>query len=127
MTYILCELAVQLLYYILKLGLGLELGYKESLAPNNWCFWTVVLEKILESPLDSKEIQPVHPKGGQSWVFIGRTDVEAEMPILGALDAKNWLVSKDPDAGKDWRQLEKGMTKDEMVGWHHRFYGHEFE
>ena len=81
-------------------------------------FWTVVLENTLESPLDCKEIQPVHPKGDQSWVFIGRTDAEAEAPILWPLDAKNWLTGKDPDAGKDWRQEEKGMTEDEMVGWH---------
>ena len=96
-----------------------ELDYKESLAPKNWCFWTVVLEKTLERPLDCKEIQPVHPKGDQSWVFIGRTDVEAETPILWPLDVKNWLTGKDPDAGKDWGQEEKGMTEDEMVGWHH--------
>ena len=98
----------------------------ESWAPKNWCFWTVVLEKTLESPLDCKEIQPVHPKGDQSWVFIGRTDVEAETPILWPPDAKNWLTRKDPDAGKDWRQEEKGMTEDEMVGWHHQLNGHEF-
>ena len=104
-----------------------ELNYKESLAPKNWCFWTVVLKKTLESPLDCKEIQPVHPKGSQSWIFIGRTDVEAETPILWPPDVKSWLIWKDPDAGKDWRQLEKGTTKDEMVGWHHRLNGHEFE
>ena len=103
-----------------------ELNYKESWAPKNWCFWTVVLEKILESPLDSKEIQPVHSKGNQSWVFIGRTDAEADTPILWPPDAKNWLIWKDPDAGNDWRQEEKGMTEDEMVGWHHRINGHEF-
>ena len=90
-----------------------ELDYKESWAPKNWCFWTVVLEKTLESPLGCKEIQPVHPKGDQSWVFIGRTDVEAETPILWPSDAKSWLIWKDPDAGKDWRQEEKGMTEDE--------------
>ena len=89
-------------------------------------FWTMMLEKTLESPLDCKEIQPVHPKGDQSWVFIGRTDVEAETPILWAPDAKNWLIWKDPDARKDWRQEEKGMTEDEMVGWHHRHNGHGF-
>ena len=89
----------------------------ESWAPKNWCFWTVVLEKTLESPLDSKEIQPVHPKGNQSWIFIGRTDAEAETPILWPPDAKNWLIRKVPVAGKDWRQEEKGMTEDEMVGW----------
>ena len=103
-----------------------ELDYKESWAQNNWCFWTVVLEKTLESPLDCKEIQPVHPKGNQSWVFIGRTDVEAEMPIFWPADVKSWLTWKDPDAGKDWRQKEKGMTEDEMVGWHHRLNGHGF-
>ena len=96
---------------------GCELDYKESWAPKNWCFWTVVLEKTLESPLDCKEIQPVHNKGDQSWVCIGRTD--AETPILWPPDGKNWLTGKDPDAGKDWRQ-EKGMTEDEMVTWHHR-------
>ena len=93
-----------------------ELDYKESWALKNWCFWTVVLEKTLESPLDCKEIQPVHPKGDQSRVFIGRTDVEAETPILWPPDVKNRLTGKDPDAGKDWRQEEKGMTEDEMVG-----------
>ena len=91
------------------------LDYKESWAPKNWCFWTVVLEKTLESPLDTKEIQPVHPKGNQAWIFIGRTDAEAETPILWPLDAKNWLIGKDPDAGKDWRREEKGMTEDEMI------------
>ena len=104
-----------------------ELDYKESWAPKNWCFWTVVLEKTLESPLDCKEIQPVHPKGNQSWVLIGRTDVEAETPILWPPDVKSWLIWKDSDAGKDWRQEEKGMTEDEMVGWHHQLDGHEFE
>ena len=104
-----------------------ELDYEESWAPKNWCFWTVVLEKTLESPLDCKEIQPVHPKGNQSWIFIGRTDAEAETPTLWPPDVKNWLIWKDPDARKDWRQEEKGMTKDEMVGWHHRLNWHEFE
>ena len=103
-----------------------ELDYKESWVPKNLCFWTVVLEKTLESLLDCKEIQPVHPKGDQSWIFIGRTDAEAETPILWPPDVKNWLIWKDPDAGKDWRQEEKGTTEDEMVGWHHRFNGHEF-
>ena len=93
-----------------------ELDYKESWVPKNWCFWTVVLEKTLETPLDCKEIQPVHPKGDQSWVFIGRTDVEAETAILGPPDAKSWLIWKGPDAGKDWGQEEKGMTEDEMAG-----------
>ena len=99
---------------------------KESWAPKNWCFWTVMLEKILESPLDSKEIQPVHPKGDQPWVLIGRTDVEAETPILWLPDVKSWLIWKDPDAGKDWRQEEKGTTKDEMVEWRHWLNGHKF-
>ena len=103
-----------------------ELDYKESWAPKNWCFWTVVLEKTLMSPLDYKEIPPVHPKGDQSWMFIGRTDAEAETPILWPPHANNWLIRKDPDAGKDWRQEEKGMTEDEMVGWHHQLNGHEF-
>ena len=93
----------------------------------NWCFWTVVLEKTLESPLDCKEIQPVHPKGNQSWMFIGRTDIEAETPMLWPPDAENWLTGKEPDAGKDWRQEEKGTTEDEMVEWHHQLNGHEFE
>ena len=100
-----------------------ELDYKESWVQKNWCFWTVVLEKTLESPLDCKEIQPAHPKGDQSWVFIGRTDVEAETPIFWPPDAKSWLIWKDPDAGKDRRQQEKGTTEDEMVGWHHWFNG----
>jgi len=104
-----------------------ELDYKESWVPKNWCFWTVVLEKTLESPLDCKDIQSVHPKGNQSWIFIGRTDTEAETPILWPPDAKNWLIGKDPDAGKEWRWEEKGMTEDEMVGWHHQLDGHEFE
>ena len=103
-----------------------ELDYKESWAVKNWCFWTVVLEKTLESPLDYKEIQPVHPKGDQSWIFIGRTDAEAETPILWPPDAKNWLIWKDPDAGRDWGQ-EKGTTENEMVGWHHQLKRHEFE
>ena len=103
-----------------------ELDYKERWAPNNWCFWIVVLEKTLESPLDCKEIQPIHPKGDHSWVFIGRTDVEDETPILWPPDAKSGLIWKDPDAGKDWGQEKKGMTEDEMVGWHHRHNGHGF-
>ena len=102
-----------------------ELDHKESWVSKNWCFWTVVLDKTLESPLDSKEIQPVHPKGDQFWIFIGRTDAEA--PILCSPDAKNWLIRKDPDAGKDWRQEEKGMTEDGMVGWHHRLNEHDCE
>ena len=103
-----------------------ELDYKESWATKYWHFWTVVLEKILESPLDCKEIQPVHPKGDQSWVFIGRTDVEAETPILWLPDVKIWLIGKYHDAGKDWGQEEKGTTEDEMVGWHHPLNGHGF-
>ena len=102
-----------------------ELDYKESWAANNWCFWTVVLEKTLESPVDCKEIQPVYPKGDESWVFIERTDVEAETLILWPHDVKSWLIWKDPDVGKDWRQEEKGMTEDEMVGWHYWLNGHE--
>ena len=93
----------------------------------NWYFWTLVSEKTLESPLNYKETKPVHPKGNQSWIFIGRTDAEAETPILWPPDAKNWLTGKDPDAGKDWRQEEKRMTEDKMVGWHHWLNGHEFE
>ena len=104
-----------------------ELDYKESWGLKNWCSWTVVLEKTLESPLDCKEIQPVHPKGDQSWIFIGRTDVEAETPILWPPDEKVWLIGKDSNAGKDWRWEEKGTTEDEMVGWHRQLYGHEFE
>ena len=103
-----------------------ELDYKESWTPKSWCFWTVVLKKTLESPLDCKEIQPVQAKGNQSWIFIGRTDAEAETTILWPPDVKNWLIGKDPDAGKDWRREEKGTTEDEMVGWHHRINGHEF-
>ena len=96
---------------------------KESWVPKNWCFWTVVLAKTLESPLDCKEIQPVHPKGAQSWVFIGRTDAEAESPILWPPHVKSWLIGKDPDAGRDWGQEEKGRTEDEMAGWHHQLLG----
>ena len=103
-----------------------ELDYKESWAQKNWCFWTLILEKTPESPLDCQEIKPVLPKGDQSWVFIGRTDVEAENPIHWPPDAKSWLIWKDPDAVKDWRQEEKGTTEDEVVGWHHRHNGREF-
>ena len=103
-----------------------ELDYKESWATKNWCFWTMVLEKTLESPWDYKEIQPVHPKGNQSWIFIRRTDTEAETPILWPPDAKNWLIWKDPDAGKDWTLEEKGTIEAEMVGWHHQLNGYEF-
>ena len=105
---------------------GYELDYKESWVLKNWCFWTAGLEETLESPLDCKEIQPVHPKGDQSWVFLRRTDAEAETLILWPPDVKNWLIGNDTDAGKDWRQ-KKGMGEDEMVGWHHRLDGHEFE
>ena len=104
-----------------------ELNYKESWTQKNWCFWTVVLEKTLESPLDCKESKPVHPKGDQSWVFIGRTAAEAETPILWPPDAKNWLIGKDLDAWKDWRREEKGTTEVKAVGWHHQLNGHEFE
>ena len=103
-----------------------ELDCEESWAVKNWCFWTVVLEKTLEHPLDCKEIQPVHSKGDQSWVFIGRTDAEPETPILWPLHVKSWLIGKDPDARKDWGQEEKGMTEDEMAGWHHWLDAHEF-
>ena len=103
-----------------------ELDHEKGWAWKNWCFWTVVLKKTLESPLDCKEIQPVHPEGNQSWIFIGRTDVEAEAPILWPPDAKSWLIGKDADAGKDWRWEEKGMTEDEMVGWPHWLNGHGF-
>ena len=104
-----------------------ELDCEESWTPKNWCFWTVVLEKTLESPLDCKEIQPVHSKGHQSWVFIGRTDAEAETPILWPPHVKGWLIGKESDAGRDWGQEEKGTTEDEMAGWHHQLDGHEFE
>ena len=102
-----------------------ELDYKESWVPKNWCCWTVMLEKTPESSLDGVEIKSVNPKGNQSWLFIGRTD--AETPILWPPDVKNWLTRKDPDAGKDWRRKEKGITEDEMVGWHHWLDRHEFE
>ena len=105
---------------------GCELDCEESWAPKNWCFWTVVLEKTLESPLDCKEIQPVHAKGDQSWMFIGRTDAKAETPILWPPHAKNWLIGKDSDDGRDWGQEEKGTTEDEMAGWHHWLNGLEF-
>ena len=104
-----------------------ELDYKESWALKNQCFWTVLLEKTLESPLDWKEVHPVHPKGNKSWISIGRTDAEAETPILWPLDVKNWLIEKDPDAGKDWRQEGKRMPEDKMVGWHHQLDGHGFK
>ena len=104
-----------------------RVGPKEGWALKNWCFWTVVLEKTLESPLDCKEIKPVNPKGSHSWIFIGRTDAEVEAPILWPPDVKTWLIGKDPDAGQDWRWEEKGITEAEMVKWHHRLYGYEFE
>ena len=104
-----------------------ELDHKVSGEPKNWCFWTVVLEKTLESPLDCKEIKPVHPKGSQSWIFTGRTDAEAETPILWPPNVKNWLLGKDPEAGKDWRQEEKGTTEDEMVDSHHQLNGLKFK
>ena len=104
-----------------------ELNYKESWALKNWCFWAVVLEKTLESPLDWKEFKAVNPKGNEFWIFIGWTDAETETQILWPPDTKNWLIGKDPDAGKDWRLEEKGMTEDEMVGWHHQPDGREFE
>ena len=104
-----------------------ELDYKESWVPKNWCFWITVLKKTLESPLDCKEIKPLNYKGNQSWIFIGRTDVGAETPIFWPPDANSWLIRKDPDAGKDWRQAEKGTTEDETVEWHHWLNGHVFK
>ena len=104
-----------------------ELDHKEGWMPKDWCFWTVVLEKTLESPLDCKEIKPVNPKGNQSWIFTGRTDAETEATILWLPYTRNWLIRKDPDAGKDWKQEEKGTVEDEIVGWHHWLNRHEFE
>ena len=104
-----------------------ELDHKESWALKNWCFWTAVLEKTLESPLDCKEIKPVSPQENQFWIFIGRTDAEAEALILWPPDTKSWLIGKDTDAGKDWRQKEKRITEDELAGMHHQLNGHEFE
>ena len=104
-----------------------ELDHKEGWTPKNWCFWVVVLDRTLESPLDCKEVKPVGPKGNQSWVFIGRTDAEAETPLLWPPHAKRWLIGKDPDAGRDWGQEGKGMTEDDMVGWHHWLNGREFK
>ena len=104
-----------------------ELDGEESWMPKNWCIWTVVLEKTLESPLDCKEIQPVHPKRDQPWVFFGRNDAKAETPVLWPPHVKSWLIGKDSDAGRDWEQEEKGMTQDEMAGWHHQLNGREFE
>ena len=106
---------------------GCELDREESWAPKNWCFWTVVLEKTLENSLDCKEIQGVHSKGDQCWLFFGRNDAKAETPVLWPPDAKRWLTGKDPDVGKDLGQVEKGMTEDEMIGWYHQLNGHEFE
>ena len=103
------------------------LGHKEGWVLKKWCFWTVVLEKILEGPLDSKEIKPVSPKGNQPWILIGRTDAKAKAPILWLPDVKSWLIGKDPDAGEDWGQEEKGAAENEMVGWDHWLNGHEFE
>jgi len=104
-----------------------ELDCEESWALKNWCFWTMVLEKTLESPLDCKEIQPVHSEGDQSWDFFGRNDAKAETPVLWPPDAKSWLIGKDSDAGGDWGQEEKGMTEDEIAGWHHWLDGRESE
>ena len=104
-----------------------ELDYKESWAQKNWCFWAVALEKTVESPLDCKEIKPVHSKGDPSWLFFGRTDAKAETPVLWPSHEKSWLIGKDSDAGRDWGQEEKGMTEDEMAGWQHWLDGHEFE
>ena len=104
-----------------------ELDHKEGWAPKNWCFWTVVLEKTLENPLDCKEIKPINPKGNQSWIFTRRTDTEAEAPILQPIDVKSQFTGKDTDVGKDWGQEEKGMAEDEVVGWYHRLNGHEFK
>ena len=104
-----------------------ELHHKETLMLKNWCFWNAVLEKTLENPLDFKEIHPVHSEGDQPWDFFGRTDDKAETPVFWPPHVKSWLIGKDPDAGKDWGQEEKGMTEDELVGWHHRLNGHEFE
>ena len=104
-----------------------ELDHKEGWETKNWSFLTVVLEKMLESPLDSKEIKPVNPKGNQPWIFLGRSDAEAEVPILWTPDAKSWLTGKDPDMGKDWGQEEKVATENEIDGWHHQHNGQEFE
>ena len=115
-------------FFVTSLALWMwELVLKEGVMPKNWCFQIVVLEKTLESPLDSKEIKPVNTKGNKPWKFIGRTDAEAETPILWLADGKSWLIENDPSAGKDWGQEEKGTTEDEMAGWHDLFYVHEFE
>ena len=107
--------------------MDVRVGLRRKLALKNWCFWTVVLEKTLESPLDCKKIQPVHSKGDQSWVFFGRNNAKAETPVLWPPHVKSWLTGKDSDAGRDWGQEEKWMTEDEMAGWHHWLDGHEFE
>ena len=121
------HLVKAMVFPVVMYGWMWEMDYKENWAPKNWCFWFVVLEKTLESLLDCTEIQPVNPKGNQSWIFIGRTDAKAETPTLWPPDARNSLIGKDPDAEKDWRQEEKGTTEDEMVEWHHLLDGHEFE
>ena len=113
--------------YVWMWGLDYKLSVKESWALKNWCFWIVVLEKTLENSLDCKEVKPVNPKGNPSWIFIGRTDAEAKNPILWPPDVKNWPTGKDPDAENDWRQENRGMSEDEMVGWHHWLSEHEFE
>ena len=117
---------ISLFFFWLCLCMDVRVGQWRKLALKNWCFWTVVLEKTLESPLDYKEIQPDHAKGDQSWVFTGRTDAEAETPILWPPHAKSWLIGKDPDAGRDWGQEKKGTTEDEMIWWYHRLNGHGF-
>ena len=116
-----------MIFPVVMYGCDYKLDSKESWMPKNWCFWTVMLEKTLESPLDCKKTKPVNPKGNQFWILIGRTDAEAETPILWSPDAKNWLIWKDPNVGEDWSREEKGVTEDEMVGWHHWLNGHEFE
>ena len=121
------HLVKAMVFPIVMYGCEWELDYKESWTPKNWCFWNVVLEKTLEGCLNCKEIQSVNPKGNQSRILIGRTDAEAETPVLWPPDVKNWLNGKDPDAGKDWRQEDKRTTEDEMFGWHHQLDGHEFE
>ena len=116
-----------IVFPVVMYGWMWELDHKEGWVPKNWCFWTVWLQKTLESPLDCKEIKPDNSKGNQSWIFVGSTDAEAETPILWLRDVKNWLIWKDADAGKDWRREKKGTTEDKMVGWHHWLHGHEFE
>ena len=136
-VFLITDILVAVKWYLIKISIWIslsssghvwmwELDCDESWAPKNWCFWTVVLEKTLESPLDCKEIQLAHSKGDQSWVFIRRTNAKAETPVLWPPHVKSWLTGKDPDAGKDWGQEEKGMKEDEMVGWHHWLNGHKF-